>query len=384
MNAPQLPAFLQNKPSRGIAATLSGNLGAGSPPFLSIMGNRFTLIDAAGEEIPVATYDPKIGPYVDCIVMDALEHTSKIYYDKAYDPAASQYEPPACFSDNGVAPSRNASRPQARTCAECPQGAWGSNVSAVSGKGVKACSDIQKIALLVPGYDMPFLLRIPPNSRNGFRGFVNKFVGQQVDVSDVVTRISFEQGSIGTLRFEAASYIDEATYAHREKLMAAKATDSMIGRTDLPRQDALPAPATPAGLPAPEQQVQQPAPFVPPAPAAFAPPAAAQPMQMAPQMAAPAPAAQPASPSEPPRTRKRRTAAATAPAAQAPGFAPPAQQTAPFMPQPAPAAAPPAAPFAVAAPAPAQPANFGIQQAPAPAGDLANTLNSLFGAPTNG
>ena len=50
------------------------------------------------------------------------------------------------LSDNGTAPSRNASNPQARTCAECPQSAWGSKVSTVSGKGVKACADIQKIA----------------------------------------------------------------------------------------------------------------------------------------------------------------------------------------------------------------------------------------------
>ena len=115
----QLPAYLQNRQSKGLAQSLVANLGVGSPPFLSIMGNRLTLIDSAGEEIPVTTYDPKIGPYLDCVVIDALERTSKVFYDKPYDPSATQYEPPACWSDNGVGPSRNAAVPQPSTCADC-------------------------------------------------------------------------------------------------------------------------------------------------------------------------------------------------------------------------------------------------------------------------
>ena len=234
----QLPAYLQNKAAgTSLAQTLVANLGAGSPPFLSIMGNRFTLIDAAGEEIAVSTYDPKIGPYVDCCIIDALERTSKIYYDKPFDPGANQYEPPACFSDNGIAPSRNAGKPQSRTCAECQWAAWGSKTSTVSGKAVKACNDIQKVAFLYPGYEMPFLLRVPPNSRTGFRAYVNKFIGQPMDISDVMTRITFEPGGIGTLHFSAIGWLDEKTVLpQRDKLLAAKATDAMIGRTDLPRE----------------------------------------------------------------------------------------------------------------------------------------------------
>jgi hypothetical protein len=336
----QLPAYLQNKASRGLAQSLISNLGAGSPPFLSIMGNRLTLIDSAGEEIPVTTYDPKIGPYIDCVVIDALERTSKIFYDKAFDPGATQYEPPACYSDNGIGPSRNASKPQSPTCPACPNNAWGSKVSAVSGKGVKACADIQKTAILVGGFEMPFLLRIPPNSRTNFRGYVNKFVGQPIDVCDVTTRVSFEPGGIGTLHFDAVGYIDEATFGQREKLSLAKATDSMIGRLDMPIQGALAAPVQPQQI-AHEAQ-EQPHPFAPALPV----------QQPAPQQPAPA-------------TRRRRNTAEAAPAQTS---VQPIQ--APFMPQ--------AQPTGINGPAPAA-GTFGMAQAPAPDAGLQNTLDNLFG-----
>lgn len=359
----QLPAYLQNKPSRGIASALTAVLGVGSPPFLSIMNSRFTLVDSTGAEHPVATFDPAMGVYIDCVIIDALEFTSKIFYDKAFDPNASQYEPPACFSDNGVGPSRNAAKPQSNTCAACPHGAWGSKTSAVSGKGVKACSDIQKLAILVAGYEMPFLLRLPPNSRTNFRGYVNKFAGQQIDLCDVTTRISFEQGVIGTLQFAAVGLIDEPTYVQREKLAAAKATDSMIGRTDLPRQEALAAPAAQPQIGAQQGHPAEAAaiggaPFQP-----FVTPPASAPMQ-APVQQQPV---QQEAVQQPPKQRQRRSAQA-APAQAAP-------TAAPFMPQQAQAPA-----MTTAAPAPqGAPANFGIQQAGAPDPALQQALGALFG-----
>lgn len=342
----QLPAYLQNRQSRGLAQSLVANLGIGAPPFLSIMGNRLNLIDAVGEEIPVATYDPKIGPYLDCVIIDALERTSKIYYDKAFDPGANQYEPPACFSDNGIAPSRNAAKPQSATCASCQWNAWGSKTSLVSGKAVKACNDIQKIALLVPGYEMPFLLRVPPNSRTNFRGYVNKFVGQPMDIADVTTRISFEPGVLGTLHFEAVGWLDEQTVLpQRDKLLEAKATDALIGRTDMPREGGLPAAAAP-------QQIEH------------------QPVAIQQQHSAPAMQTQSVQQTAQPQPEQRRRRRNTQEAPQAPVQQPvaiaPAQ--APFMAQQAPAAAPQG-----------NGAGFGMAEGAAPNAALQNTLDGLFG-----
>lgn len=355
MNAPQLPAYLQNRQSRGLAQSLSANLGVGSPPFLSIMGNRFTLIDAAGEEIPVATYDPKTGPYIDVAIIDSLAVTSKIYYDKAYDPNASQFEPPACFSDNGIGPSRNAAKPQSATCAACPQGAWGSKVSAVSGKGVKACNDVQKTAFITAGYEMPFLLRIPPGSRTNFRQYVNKFVGQPIDLCDVITRISYEPSGVGVLQFQAVGYVDEAMFGQAEKLIATKATDAMIGRNDLPIQGQLAAPAQ-----APQIEHQPAGPFVPTvAPQAASPSSAPQqwPSGTHIQQGTPTAGAPASAPTASPSNGRRRRNTAEAPAQQA------VSQQAPFMPQQPPQAT----------------SNFGIAQGAPPDQALQNTLDGLFG-----
>lgn len=369
----QVPAHLANRQSRHLADTASAGLGAASPPFLSIQGNRFTLIDAVGDELPVQTYDPRIGPYLDCVLLDFLEVTSKVYYDKPFDPQAQQYEPPACFSDNGVGPSRSAARPQARTCAECPNGMWGSKMSAVTGKQVKACNDVQKIAILVPGYEMPFLLRLPPGSRTNLRGYLHKFKGQQFDVDTVITRITFEPSGIGVLKFEGTGFIDEATMGQCDKLLAAKATDTLVGRGDLPR-DALPAPAALPGQAAvADKPLSNPAPFQP-VPMPLAAPSAA-PAPSTPPTAQPAPGAVPAAASPPPEQPRRRGRRPAQPAAQeAPAAAPaPAQPAAAPFAQPAPA--PAQAPFAAPAPA----ASFGIQTPAAPNAELTDTLASIFG-----
>ena len=202
-NQPQLPAYFaeQNRHprSRPVARRQSRRrLAAVSLHH----GQSPDLIDGVGEEIPIATYDPKTGPYLDCVIIDVLDRTSKIYYDKPYDPGDPVRAARLLLRQRHRAVTQ-CRKPQSRTCAACPQAAWGSKVSAVSGKGVKACADIQKMAMLVPGYEMPFLMRVPPNSRTNFRGYVNKFVGQPMDLCDVTTRISFEQGTIGTLAFGA-------------------------------------------------------------------------------------------------------------------------------------------------------------------------------------
>lgn len=241
----QLPAYLQNRQSKALANELVANLGVGSPAYVSIMGNKFMLIDSVGDQEPVATFDPKTGPYLDCCIIDSGPHISRIYYEKPFDPNAGTFQPPDCWSDNGSTPSRGASHPQSPTCAACPKAVWGSKISA-TGSSIPACGSYQKLALAVPGDDVVFLLRIPPNSLKNLREYVHKFNGKDTDISDVLTRISFEPNQLGTLVFQAIKYIDEPTAQHREKVLSAKMTDAMVGKTDLPRPVELPVSAVPA------------------------------------------------------------------------------------------------------------------------------------------
>src|SRR6185503_18343274 len=111
----QLPAYLQNRQptARNLAAELLGNLGTGSPPSISIRNNKFSAVDATGEEKPIGGYSQQpdqfgaIGPWIDVVIADVNEHTSKVWFEKPFDPNGD-WAPPDCWSDNGIGASRNA------------------------------------------------------------------------------------------------------------------------------------------------------------------------------------------------------------------------------------------------------------------------------------
>lgn len=351
----QLPDYIQNRQSRGLAARVSQNLGTSAPPYLSIFGGKFTLVDAAGNEQLIPTYegDPnKVmrgqapGPFADVMIIDVNDHVSRIFYDVDFDPSAQSYQPPACFSHNGIGPSKLSAKPQSPTCAACPNAVWGSATSNVSGKGIPACAQYQFISVLIAGHDTPFLLRIPPNSLKNYRAYAEQFRGQKFDMEHVVTRLSFV--SQGTLAFIPAAFAQAAQLDQSDKLFAAKATDAMVGRLDTPIQGMLPSPTPVAAQPIAAQ------------------PAGFQSTPMAPvqtQIVQPAQAASPSNPAPSGRGRRRNIAAA--PVQQ------PMQTQAPFMQQ---------TTLETAPPQPNGP-TFGMQQPPdVPANsDLSRTLDNLFG-----
>lgn len=246
---------------------------------------------------------------------------------------------------------------------------WGSKVSNLGSK-IPACSQKQKMALLVPGFQTLFLLAVPPNSHKFLREYVERAKAYNINLADIITRISFVAGVQGTLLFNPAKmpdnslpYIDEPTAILRQAARAEKKTDVLVGRNDVPRTTALAAPvqqpvqitsmqmlpvnSTPqqvaeafANIQQPAQQVQQPAPFIPPngsGAGQFL--AASQTTQVGPAAAPQQPAAeQQPEPAATPR-RRRRTAAEMQ-AAQPSQPAPAAAQAAPQAPFPHPAAAP--------------------------------------------
>lgn len=268
-NMPQLPDYLRDQSTRRVNDQLGGSLGSGMPPHLSIAGGRFTLVDGSGVSKVIETADKGL-PYADAIIIDSNEFISKVYYppESPYDPASPK--PPTCFSDNGVAPSRQSSKPQSRECATCQWAAWGSATSKVDpSRGVKACQDYQKLGILVLGFDGAYQLRVPPNSLKALREYRARFAGSEVDMSDVITRISFEPKVLGTLRFAAVDFIKKDMLAARAEWSAAGKTDILVGRGDVPIALAIPsehkpeapsAPALPFGdAPAATAQVSLPA-----------------------------------------------------------------------------------------------------------------------------
>jgi hypothetical protein len=245
MSDPQLPARFKDRQRRTIATAVGTGLGSASPPFISIKGGAFTLVDANGEQSPVET------KYLDCVIFDVNVDVpvQRVYWgkDRPFDPGSDAYQPPLCFSDNGIGASRNAQEPQSPSCQMCPQNVWGSAVSKISGKGVKACGAIKKVAVMAmdgkeTAYDFPFLLRVPIMSHENLRVYSDKFKGKDFDVSDVITRVSFVHGAVGVLDFEAVDFTGDDVEALVQKALESHVTDAMIGRGDLPVQGSLPAP----------------------------------------------------------------------------------------------------------------------------------------------
>jgi hypothetical protein len=200
-----------NRPGvRLVNPAATANLGPGMHPRISIKGGRFTLIDAGG------TKHPWPNLFLPVIIVGANPEKSKVYYETGYDPDSN--EPPTCFSDNGIGPSINASIKQARTCAECELGMWGSATSEMTGKASKACNDKKKLAVIVVGDPAghAYELQIPPatlKNLNKYSNYVESFTtpdgARKADLTDLVTYITFVQDQTGVLEFKEAGWIDQ-------------------------------------------------------------------------------------------------------------------------------------------------------------------------------
>jgi hypothetical protein len=319
---------MQRRQLAKIAATSFGS--GGLPPHVSILGGRFTLVDGAGNKRPLQTL------HMDCVIIDLNEKMTRMFWGVDEQGRLKGFEldntsPPACFSDNGVAPSSRALEPQAKTCTPdrtgtngCKWSVWGSAISKRDGKTkIPACQNGIKTALLVAqvkqamtgGIEsievmpMAFMLRIPPNSIDGFKSY-GKMIGdlkpvtlpwtgqeEKTDLPLVATRISFVEGEVGKLEFKPLGYITENVDEMIASLDDAQ-VDTLVGRDDVPWDGALietnPAPriesapyppndkrhADPMPLAAPAEAPKKPGrprkhPEAQPAPAPFAAPAQA-------------------------------------------------------------------------------------------------------------
>lgn len=312
-----VPAFLRNAGFLALNQKAAAGLSMGAPPRISFRGSRFRFIAADGTETPVTENN---GVALDVIVVDAAEHVSKFYYDKAYDPNADDLSP-ACFSDNGVGPSVRAAKPQSLTCATCPNAVWGSKVTP-QGSQVKACSDIKKLAVIpISNVTGPaYMIGIPAASLKTWSAAVSSVSSRGIPIPALVIRIGFDvSAEYPKLTFSPQRYISQEEAGAIQDLFGSDEVAELVGAKDTPIA-ALPAAAqrqvaatqqdaalrnVPQNVQAQESARQQAqaaagAPFAPPPPAA-APAFLQQPA--AAEVATPAP-----------RRRGRPAAAANVPA----------------------------------------------------------------------
>lgn len=230
----QLPAHLAARQRPSMAAEAVAGLQRSRGPHVSIADNRFTLVDGNGNEKPIQTL------YVDLVVIDVNPHVSRLYYDPTKPYNKEDNTPPLCFSDNGVGASAQASEPQNTSCQLCPKSAWNSAVSKMTGKGIPACAQRKKLAVIAGGTgEMVFDLTVPPASLGNWLAYVNILVQRGLEPYDVYTRVEFE--SQGVLKFSPAPigdkglcYVHEPVVALTEKLWATKATELATNKNDVP------------------------------------------------------------------------------------------------------------------------------------------------------
>src|SRR5258708_22395202 len=151
------------------------------------------------------------------VIIGANPKKSRVFYAGAYDP--DNPGPPDCFSDNGLAPSTDASNTQAYTCEVCEWGKWGSDPSKLTGKKTKACNEKKKIAVIVVGdtTGLSYELQIPPATLKNMATYTATLAqgsppGEQrkADASDMVTAISFVPGQTGILEFSPFAWLTSA------------------------------------------------------------------------------------------------------------------------------------------------------------------------------
>ena len=232
-----LPAHLQKTQLPRLSDRATEGMGSAMPPHVSIRGNQWKLVDAAGDESELST------TYLDCAIVDMSDHMCKLFYDQAWTPDSK--DPPICWSANGIGPSKEAMTPQAPTCQQCPNNIRGSAVSKLSGASIKACRDEKWLAVLVDGYkDLIFQFRVTPGSFKNWSAYSEKFKKQPFDIRDVITRMQFEKDKNGVVTFTPANWLTPDMTALRNKLVTSKATDGIVGRLDQPIA-ALAGPASP-------------------------------------------------------------------------------------------------------------------------------------------
>ncbi|MDD3885188.1 MAG: hypothetical protein PHW66_09715 [Gallionella sp.] len=268
----QLPAHLQ---SPDIAASIAaanaaaaGGVRAGGFPTISIKSNHFHIKD--GDETvtlmvpPSAPGQPALPMMcLEVVIVDANPALSHTFFEGEY--VEGENVEPSCRSGNGITPDADVAAKQSVACATCPQYAWGSKISKLTGKPVRACGDSKQLAV-VPANDLAYKmlgLQIKAGSLKNWGTYIQALSGRGYGVSTLVTNITFDQSANGVLQFSFNRFLSEAEYIKVNERKTGDDVKLIIAQSRaLAPAAALAAPVN-LGLPAPE--VAPPTHMAPPA-----------------------------------------------------------------------------------------------------------------------
>ena len=225
-----LPAFLQE--TFGITNDLIVS-GGGGYPTVSIKGKVFTL-KRGDEKTLITNADDEPARSLEVVILKAGpagDKLAKVYYKSGYTEGSDAK--PLCYSNDGIAPSINATEPQCKTCAACPQNVWGSHVSEDGKKG-KACSDSKRLAIAPAGQiNQPMLMRVPAASLKALTAFGQQLAKRGVPYQAVVAKIGFDYSvAHPALTFKPVGFVDEGTLGEIKEAMESDLVKRICGEVE--------------------------------------------------------------------------------------------------------------------------------------------------------
>lgn len=256
-------------------AAAAAGIRLGGFPSINVGGSKFHIKDEGKLETlmnpPSAPGQPSLPMMcLEVVVIGGAEKLNKLYYKDAYVDGSD--EPPTCSSSNGVTPDSHIAIPQNSVCATCPQNQWGSKVSAISGRDVKACDDLKQLAV-IPAGDLNYKalgLAITKGSLSDWGKFVAALTARNFPLSELVVNLTFDQtANYPKLKFSFNRFLtDEESAKVKERAKGDDVKAIVTPRTAAPH---LATPVQPVA-PAPANQANVTQPATPPvAPEAAAP-----------------------------------------------------------------------------------------------------------------
>lgn len=260
-------------------AAAAGGIRTGGFPSISIKGGKFHIKDEGKLETlmnqPAAPGQPSLPMMcLEVVVVGANPNLSKSYYPGDYEEGAN--DAPMCSASNGIVPDAHIAAPQNDLCATCKQNQWGSKVSKMSGKDIKACDDFKQLVVL-PAGDLNYKalgLAVTKSALTDWGKFVQVLSGRSIPFKEIVVNLTFDHAaSFPKLQFAFNRFLtDEESARVKERALGDDVKAIISPRSMAPATPALAAPTQPAAPAAvTPASVVAPTPTSPVVPAATAP-----------------------------------------------------------------------------------------------------------------
>lgn len=257
----ELPAHLQSADIvaqiAAANAAAAGGIRTGGFPRISIKANKFHIVEGAETTtLMAASATPGQPPLpmmcLEIVIVAANPGLSKSFFPGDYVEGSS--EEPACRSANGITPDPDSPAIQHAVCATCPQYQWGSKISKLSGKEIRACDDYKQLAVL-PAADLGYKalgLPIKKGSLGNWGKYIVALNDRKFPVFGLVTNVTFDATATGVLQFGFNRFLTSEEAAKVKERSEGSDVRAIVSQTRvIPAVPALPAPATVPALAAP-------------------------------------------------------------------------------------------------------------------------------------